>query len=171
MAEAGSAKKRPSKSKGRTGKAAAKKPSAGRPEFKPTDKQRLRVEILIGGGMAVDEVAAALEVDKKTLAKHFSAEIKHGRARKRAEVLEAMFNAAKGGNVSAQKAFIALNTLADADASVQGEKDDLPAAPKQRTPFKGKKEVAQEEALTAGIGSEWGSDLDPSVRGPDVKPN
>jgi hypothetical protein len=32
---------------------------------------------------------------------------------------------------------------------------------------KGKKEIAQEEAMTAAEGTSWGSDLDPAV----VKPN
>src|SRR5258708_6981963 len=84
--------------------------TAGRPELEITAEQRERVEILVGGGMGIEEIAAALAMAKNTLKKHFAKELACGRSKKRSEILEAMFNSAKGGNVSAQKAYVALNT-------------------------------------------------------------
>lgn len=153
----------------------AKKRSAGRPEFQPTKEQRQRVEILVGGGMAIEEIASAMDIDKKTLSKHFGEQIRFGRSKKRAEVLEAMFNSAKGGNVSAQKAFIQLNSLADVDERVQNPKADevAPPAPKKKTVgYVSKKETAQAEAMAVGgPDSPWGSDLDPTAPPPGVKAN
>ncbi|WP_454629554.1 hypothetical protein [Bradyrhizobium cenepequi] len=164
----GGAKKRKPR---RTKKATRGK--AGRPEIQVTAEQRERVEVLIGGGMALEEIAAAMDLSPKTLTKHFKRELLVGRSKKRAEVLVAMFKAANGGNVSAQKAYLQQNLLADADDHVQNpSKDDSAPAPSRATKvYKGKKEVAQEEAMTAGAGTEWGSDLDPTAPGPDVKPN
>jgi hypothetical protein len=162
------------------GKAAKAKPrakktkkgkGAGRPEFKATAADREKVEILIGGGMAIDEVAAAMDLAVNTLKKHFGPELKVGRSKKRSEILLAMFNSAKGGNVSAQKAFIQLNALAEADEAVQNPKDDRPA-PVVAKIYKGKKEIAQEAALSVGgEGSPWGTDLDPTAPPPGVKAN
>jgi DNA-binding CsgD family transcriptional regulator len=139
--------------------------SSGRPEFKPTAEQRERVEILIGGGMAIDEIAAALNLAKNTLKKHFGVELRMGRSKKRAEVLEAMYNSAKGGNVSAQKSYITLNALAEADEALRNpaadRKDSSIKAP--RVPALGKKEQADLVAETAGVGTEWAKDLDPTV--------
>lgn len=135
---------------------------AGRPEFKATAEQRERVEILIGGGMAIEEIAAALNLSKNTLKKHFGIELRMGRSKKRAEVLEAMYNSAKGGNVSAQKSYITLNALADADDAVRNPHDDKSAAT-PRVPALGKKDMADRVAETAGLGTEWAKDLDPTV--------
>jgi hypothetical protein len=134
---------------------------------------RDRFEIQFGGGMSIEDIAAAMELSPKTLKKHFGAEIKKGRAKKRAETLVAMFKAAIGGNVSAQKAYLQHNLLADADDAAQGENAGEIAAPstKAKSVYRGKKEAAQDEAMTAGAGTEWGSDLDPTAPGPDVKPN
>lgn len=151
------------------GKKAARKPR-GRPEFEPTAEQRERVEILVGGGMAIEEIAAALDLAKNTLKKHFGAELTRGRSRKRAEALEAMFNSAKGGNVSAQKAYIALNTVAAADAAWMEPTAADATAPTAKSPKLGKKEQALEDASTAGLGTEWKGDLETPPL-PGAKPN
>lgn len=170
--KASSGTKKPRKSRAK--KRPAKKPGkAGRPEIVVTAEMRERFEIQFGGGMSIEDIAAAMELSPKTLKKHFGGEIKKGRAKKRAETLVAMFKAAIGGNVSAQKAYLQHNQLADADDAAQGAKDSEEAAPtpKAKSVYKGKKEAAQEDAMTAGAGTEWGSDLDPSAPGPEVKPN
>lgn len=138
-----------------------KRKSAGRPEIKVTAADREKVEILIGGGMAVEEIAAALDMAVNSLKKHFGAELKRGRSRKQAAMLEAMFKAGVGGNVSAQKAYMQHSLLAAADDKVQGtvEPTSQPRAPKT---YQGKKDAAQAEAMTAGAGTDWGSDLDPT---------
>ncbi|MGR4927290.1 hypothetical protein ACIPUD_10835 [Bradyrhizobium sp. CAR08] len=162
--------------KAKPGAKAAKKgkrKSAGRPEIKVTAAEREKVEILVGGGMPVEEIASAMDMAVNTLKKHFRLELKIGRSKKRAEMLMAMFNSGKGGNVSAQKSYLQHLLLADADDAVQNPSADEPAttSAKAASGYKSKKEAAQEEALTAGVGSDWGSDLDPSAPGSSVKPN
>lgn len=155
-------KRKKARRKSRALKAAAK---PGRPEFEATAEQREKVEILIGGGMVIEEIAAAMELSEKTLRKHFRRELLVGRSRKRAEVLAAMFKAGVGGNVSAQKAYITLNALAAADDDVQNPSAEKAAQPTAavKSAYVGKKEVAQEAAMTAGAGTEWGADLDPNA--------
>lgn len=166
----------------KTAKAAVKKPArqkkkaptkkaAGRPEFTPTDEQRQNVEILIAGGMGLDEVAHAIGVAENTLKKHFPQEIKVARSKKRAEVLVAMFNSAKGGNVSAQKAFIALNGAASADEDFVGRNDPAPAKPAKVSKLGKKEQAAEEAAIAAGGGDGWGKDLDVTTPVPGTKPN
>lgn len=131
--------------------------AAGRPELEVSAEQRDRVEILVGGGMAIEDIAAALSMSEKTLRKHFRVELKRGRSKKRAEMLEAMFRAGNGGNVSAQKAYMALNEIATADDNWVNPQAET-TAPK---PAKlGKKELAAEAAGTAGVGTEWKNDLE-----------
>ncbi|MBR1004746.1 hypothetical protein [Bradyrhizobium liaoningense] len=157
------------KSRGKAAKKGKRK-SAGRPEIKVTASDREKVEILIGGGMAVEEIAAAVDMAVNSLKKHFGAELKRGRSRKQAAMLEAMFKAGVGGNVSAQKAYMQHSLLAAADDKVQGAAEPAPA-PRAPRAYQGKKDAAQEEAMTAGAGTEWGSDLDPLAPQPGVKPN
>lgn len=120
----------------------------GRPEFQPTAAQRKRVAILAAGGMAHEQIAAALRISRTTLLKHFDEELTKGAADRKAEVLDALFRAAKKGNVAAQKAFLqraegiaptgksaALGKKAQAEAAAQeaaapGGKYAPPAAPK-----------------------------------------
>lgn len=165
------ARKSPRK-KGRKVRARKRAKTAGRPEFVATTEQRERVEIWIGAGMSVEEIAAALELSEKTVRKHFRQELLVGKSKKRAEVLAAMYKAAAGGNVSAQKAYIQLNALADADDNVRNPKDEpAPAPSKAARAYKGKKEIAQEEAMSAGVNSDWGTDLDPIAPPPGTKAN
>lgn len=110
----------------------------GRPEFNPSDAQRKRVSILAAGGMAHEQIAAAIGISRTTLLKHFDGELTKGAADRKAEVLDALFKAAKKGNVAAQKAF-----LQRADGEVKSG----------RTGHLGKKEqaaAAAEEASQPG---------------------
>ncbi len=152
-----------------------KRKGAGRPEIEITAEQRERVEILIGGGMGIDETAAAMSMAPNTFKKHFGTEIRLARSKKRAEVISAMFKSAVGGNVSAQKTYIQLNALADADDVALNPPVDAPAraaapSPAAKALKLGKKEIAQEEALTAAEGTAWGADLDVTTP-PGAKPN
>ena len=165
--------KRPAKAKAKKSAGKAKRKGAGRPTLDVTSEQREKVSILIGGGMGIDETAAAMKMAPNTFKKHFKDEILLARSGKRAEVLMAMFKSAIGGNVSAQKQYIALNALADADEAALNPPVEAGArapAPKAAKIPKGKKEQAQEEALTAVQSADWGNDLD--VTAPlGVKPN
>lgn len=115
-----------------------------RPPFKPTAAMRRKVAVAAGGGMSHEEIALALGISRNTLTKHFDAELSSGACSKRMEALDAMFKAAKGGNVTAQKAYIATVPKISAPA------------PEQTKPTKtGKKEKAQADATTAQVGSDW----------------
>lgn len=96
--------------------------------------------------MSHEEIALALGISRNTLTKHFDVELSCGACAKRMETLDAMFKAAKGGNVTAQKAYIATVPKISAPA------------PEQTKPAKtGKKEQAQADATTAQVGSDWES--------------
>ena len=116
----------------------------GRPPHEPTPESRERVQILLGGGMTHDQIAAAIGISAPTLRQHYGEELSTGRAKKRAEMLEAMFRAGIGGNVSAQKAYIAQHSELD---DPKPEKDE---------PI-GKKAAAQAAAREAGQGTDWAS--------------
>jgi predicted DNA-binding protein (UPF0251 family) len=150
----------------------AKRAGAGRPQIEITAEQRERAAILIGGGMTLEEAAAAFDMAKNTFRKHFAKELVRSRSKKRAEILLAMFKSAVGGNVSAQKAYVALNTIASADAAwTAPEATEAGSAAKQvKKDRPGKKELAAEAALTAGIGTEWKNDLETPPL-PGTKPN
>lgn len=167
-AEAAPAAKKATKA----GKPKAKKVAArrGRPEIVVTAEQRERVEVLTGGGMGVEAIAEAMTLSLKTLKKHFANELRVGRSKRRAEVIEAMFKSAVANNVSAQKAYIALNTIAEADAAWVDSPADEARAPAPKPEKLGKKELAAAAATTAGAGTEWASDLE-TPPSPDALPN
>mgnify|MGYP002132467496 FL=1 len=120
---------------------------AGRPEHVPTQETRERVEVLIAGGMPTWQIAAAVGVSEPTLRFHYPTELDAGRARKTALVLEAQFRAAtEGGNVAAQKAWLARAT----------ELQDPPEpSPSRTVETPGKKAAAAEAARTAAFGTDW----------------
>lgn len=122
----------------------------GRPEFKPNKAQRRDVEVWAAGGMSEVAIARVLNISRTTLRKHFGDELTVGGGKRKAEVLRAMFKAAKAGNVTAQKAFLA-----------RTDEKPAPQSPQPRTRPLGKKEVRHQDALTAGQGGEWGDDLAP----------
>lgn len=124
----------------------------GRPPFKPTPALRRKVSILRAGGMTQEAVAMAIGVDDDTLKKHFEVELTFGAAKARAEIVSKLHEAAKGGNVTAQKAFLARNEGLDVS-------EDLRPQTAAKEPKLGKKEVAAQEAELAGAGSPWGDDL------------
>ena len=117
----------------------------GRPSFQPTAANRLKVEELIAAKMSEDDVARAFGIATETLRKHFSEELKDGRARRRAEAVHLLFTAARKGNVAAAKAL---------------ERITADETPTPRPKPLGKKEQAQLDAENAGIGTDWGNDLD-----------
>ena len=119
-------------------------PRAGRPEHVPTDVTRERVEILVASRMPAWQIAAALEISEPTLRLHYERELAGGRARRTAEVLEALFTAAKAGNVSAQKAFL----------DRTGELEEPPPPEAKAEPL-GKKAAAAVAAVNATAGTDW----------------
>jgi hypothetical protein len=78
------------------------KPHTGK-LFQPTDDQRRQVLTMTGFGIQQDEIANALEIDRKTLAKHFRRELDTGMTEANVRVAQALYtNAVKNMNVAAQ---------------------------------------------------------------------
>lgn len=119
----------------------------GRPPHQPTAELRDRVEILLASGMPAFRVAAAIGISVPTLRVHYADELLHARARREAQVKEALFRAALGGNVSAQKAWLAIPHELEAPP-VERPVADRPAK-------LGKKEQAALAAETAADGTDW----------------
>ena len=118
----------------------------GRPPFEVTDELRNKVSVLRAGGMEYAEIASAIGCSERTLRAHFLPELKAGAASKKAEMIAAMFSAGMGGNVTAQKAFIALGEKADAMPPLPSSQQQ---ADEQKPEKLGKKETANREALRA----------------------
>lgn len=64
-----------------------------------------KVEVLAAGNLSQDEIADAIGISAPTLRKYFRKELNNGLARQEAESLELLAKAARGGNVSAIKAW------------------------------------------------------------------
>jgi hypothetical protein len=74
-----------------------------RKPFVVTDAVRERVRTLAGLGVPQVDIARIIRGDPKTLRKHFRDELDRGVAEANAVIAGALFTAAKGGNVPAQK--------------------------------------------------------------------
>lgn len=128
----------------------------GRPLFKVTPRLKTQVERRIAAGWKQSDIAAEIGISIPTLALHFEAELSHGHAKRRGEALDLLWKSARAGNVSAQKALVALQMTGDPAAPVEAKPSP------ERSIKLGKKEIAKQQAESAGEGTEWGSDLDPS---------
>ncbi|MBS4019549.1 MAG: IS1 family transposase [Dechloromonas sp.] len=133
----------------------------GRPAFKPTPAIRRKVEQCVFGGMPKTEIAAGLGIDENTLRKHFEHELHIGLSRRRVEVLDLLFSAARKGNVTAQKKLEEMGARAAAEANFHDRPENEPrqADAVSKAPKLGKKESQQIEAENAGLGTDWGDDL------------
>ncbi len=123
-----------------------------RPTLKFTAAQRRQVSIAAGGGMSHEAIALVLGISRNTLEKHFEHELCGGAHLRRFEALQGIHAAAKRGNVSAAKAYLATTPQfmplpPEKPAPVQ--KAAAPAAPM------GKKEQAAAAAVTAQQGTGW----------------
>lgn len=144
----------------------AKKPAArrrGRPEHQPTPATRRQVAVAAGGGMRHEDIALALGISRPTLTKWYEAELSTAASKKRLEVIDALFVAAKKGNVSAAKAYLAIEpqlaappAQPDAPAASPPAVAAVPAA----VPREGKKAAADAAAVTAQLGTGWEGLLD-----------
>lgn len=128
----------------------------GRPSFSPTPKMRQDVAVWKAGGMSDENIARVIGIDAETMKKHFREELSTHWAQKVAKVISARYKAALKGNVSAQTKFLETARAVGAEATI-----NAPAEPsrKVRVVPVGKKEAADEAAKVAGLGSEWGEDL------------
>lgn len=127
-----------------------------RPEFEPSDEQRTIVALAAGGGMSHEEIALGIGVDRKTLEKHFVRELCEGAYVKRIEALVGLHAAAKKGNASAAREYLARQPQLAAPPPIE---------PPAKKPEKvGKKEQADRDARTAADGTDWHELLKPGAR-------
>lgn len=70
--------------------------------YVPTDEQRRTVRAMSGLGIPQDNIATFLEIDKKTLRKHFREELDRGSIEATTKVAQSLFRmATEGGSVAA----------------------------------------------------------------------
>jgi hypothetical protein len=74
----------------------------GRRAHKPDPLQRRQVEAMAAYGIPELDIARVVGVDPKTLRKHYRDELDLGETKANAQVAGYLYNAAKGGNVTAQ---------------------------------------------------------------------
>lgn len=66
----------------------------GRPPHEPNPIQRRQIEALAGYGVPEAEIAAIVEIDAKTLRKHYRHELDHGHSKANAKVAENLYRKA-----------------------------------------------------------------------------
>src|SRR5579864_3212459 len=80
---------------------------AGRPSFAPRPDQRQMVQVLRANGVPIDTIARNIGVSKPTLRKYFKEELYHGYEQVKAAMGAALVKAGLGGNVGAQRYWLA----------------------------------------------------------------
>jgi hypothetical protein len=70
---------------------------AGRKTFEPTEPQRRMVESLAGCGTPQEGIASIMDINSKTLRKHFRRELDCGAAKANAQVANTLFKMATSG--------------------------------------------------------------------------
>ena len=85
----------------------------GRPSHQPTDEFRKIVEAMVAYGIPLEDISNVLGIDRKTLSKHYSAEIDTAAAQANAKVAESLFRkATSDGTQSVTAAIFWLKTKA-----------------------------------------------------------
>lgn len=134
-------------------------PSARADAFRPNSEQREVALILAGAQLSRPEIARKMGLAVEVLEEHFADELVQGPVKCKADIIQAMFYAGKGGNVAAAKVYLVFNG--------QGPPEDkMDAAQPAAIGLLGKKESAAIAARTAGAGTAW-DDLVPAT----TKPN
>ncbi len=73
--------------------------------FRPTEEQRRTVKAMAGLGVPHDGIAVLLDIDPKTLRKHFQAELERGSVEATAKVAQSLFQLATTGKSVAAAIF------------------------------------------------------------------
>jgi hypothetical protein len=145
----------------RTRERAARK--RGPAPFRPTAAQRRDAMLLMAGGIGEAGIAAIFQLSVNCLRKHFAHELLHGRAQKRAENLRRLEAAAQGGAVTAMRVLHLVYDKAEAqelhDVSDDDERRERAETAVLERPSK--KALERRAALSAGEGTDWGTDLLP----------
>jgi len=138
------------------------KTKAGRPAHQPEEKDRKLVSAMASYGIPQDKIASVIGIDEKTLRKHYADEIDTAEARATAVVAKTLYSIATDRNHSkcAPAAMFWLKCRGgwrEKDATTTDDFDSMPVPPRNL----GKKEQAERDAETAGVGTDWGDDLTP----------
>jgi hypothetical protein len=75
-------------------KSPAKKRTVGRPQYEPTEYWRKQVELLSGIGVPLEQICTLAGIDRKTLSKHYRAEIDMGHAKANSRMAKRLFDIA-----------------------------------------------------------------------------
>ena len=67
---------------------------------RPTDETRRLVETSSGIGLPHEQIALLLEIDDKTLRKHYRVELDKGKAKAHLKIAQTLFNKATGGDTT-----------------------------------------------------------------------
>jgi AcrR family transcriptional regulator len=111
--------------------------AGGRKSYRPTERDREKVAVLVAAGMTIEEIARAMSLSEPTLRKHFRAELETGALRKRGELLMALNKAALKGNVAALRESLAIMDRANLEAlqdAVRGKGKAEATAPSPSPP-------------------------------------
>lgn len=77
----------------------------GAPPFSPTDEQRRTVRAMSGFGIPQADIATLLDIDDKTLRKHFRRELDRGSIEATVKVAQTLFQMATSGQNTAAAIF------------------------------------------------------------------
>jgi hypothetical protein len=105
--------------------------SAPLPGYEPNDEQRRLVRAMAGFGVPQDDIATHLDIDPKTLRKHFRQELDRGTTEANVKVAQSLFQmATQGKNVAAAIFWMKARAgwREKHDVEVSG-KDGVPLAP------------------------------------------
>ncbi|KRE02588.1 hypothetical protein ASE61_15015 [Bosea sp. Root670] len=139
----------------------AKRPGrGGRKSYRPADRDREKVAVLVAAGMTVDQIAHAMAITEPTLRKHYRAEIETGALRKRGELLMALNRAALKGNVAALRESLAIMDRANLEALQDevrgtGKAETQAPAPAPASDALGKKVQADIDAHQVATDGDW----------------
>lgn len=119
----------------------------GRPEFAPTPEQRRLVKALAAVGVSQVDIATVVDIDVKTLRKHFRTELDVGAIEANAKVAQALFKRAteEKGSAGVQAAIFWLKVRAG------WRETDQPSP----TSNLGKKATQEMLARTSHHGTDW----------------
>jgi hypothetical protein len=116
----------------------------GRPSYQPTEDNRKMVEAMTACGVPAYEVANVLDIDEKTLRKHFYNELSKGHTKANFKVAQSLYQRAlnEKGSAGVTAAIFWLKTR----AGWREQTGDEPL---------GKKQLAEQRAANAAEGTDW----------------
>lgn len=127
----------------------AKRPAkGGRPPYEPTERDRQQVKALAAMGATLYETSLVMALSEPTLRKYFHLELATGGIEANAKVAQSLFRQATATdkpNVTA--GIFWLKARAGWRDGGRGDANDYEPP--------GKKAIAQEEAKTAAVGTDW----------------